>query len=162
MFRYLFLLLIVSIIFSCVSEDDAESQAEQNKEESNLEKEKEHNLEEILTRRWVYKEKTSEDGKEKFSYADSPSDVVLRLDENGYFMIYDSITDPKFVKKGVRRIEQRYSGQWELSKDDILIMRKILNDTIIVDSMLIREANHNELITSTMNRKSSITYFSID
>lgn len=122
---------------------------------------KEVTMEEALSKRWMYKERVSTDGTKKFTYGNESSDVVLRLDNNGYFIIYDSITDPNLIEKGVRKIEQRSSGQWELLSDDLLVLRKISNDTVIVDSLNIDSIEEGKLITKTIN-KNKITYFSID
>lgn len=121
----------------------------------------ESTMEEAVSKRWMYKERVSTDGEKKFSYGDESSDVILRLDNNGYFIIYDSITDPRLIEKGVRKIEQRSSGQWELLSDDLLVLRKITNDTVIVDSLRIDSVKDGKLVTTTIN-KNKITYFSID
>lgn len=131
------------------------------KDENEEQVTKEVTMEEALAKRWMYKERVSTDGEKKFLYGDESSDVILRLDGNGYFIIYDSITDPNLIEKGVRKIEQRSSGQWDLLADDLLVLRKITNDTVTVDSLHIDSIKDDKLITTTIN-KNKITYFSID
>lgn len=155
------ILMGLSLLFtSCEDKGHEETSPDENKntEEQSA---KELTMEEALSKRWMYKERTSTDGEKKFSYGDESSDVILRLDHNGYFMIYDSITDQRIIEKGVRRIEQRSSGQWELLSEDLLVLRKISNDTVVVDSLQIESIRNDKLVTSTIN-KNKITYFSIE
>lgn len=147
-------------LISCEETKNVDSESLVKKDADNKAT-KEVTMEEALSKRWMYKEHVSTDGTKKFTYGNESSDVVLRLDNNGYFIIYDSITDPNLIEKGVRKIEQRSSGQWELLSDDLLVLRKISNDTVIVDSLNIDSIEEGKLITTTIN-KNKITYFSID
>lgn len=147
------------LFFSCEDSEKTVSATIEDKVEDK--KDKELSIEEALSKRWMYKERISTDGEKKFKYGDESSDVILRLDNNGYFIIYDSITDPRLIEKGVRKIEQRSSGQWEMLSDDLLVLRKISNDTVIVDTLKIDSIKENKLVTTTIN-KNKITYFSID
>lgn len=147
-------------LISCEETNNVDSESLVKKDADNKAT-KEVTMEEALSKRWMYKERVSTDGTKKFTYGNESSDVVLRLDNNGYFIIYDSITDPNLIEKGVRKIEQRSSGQWELLSDDLLVLRKISNDTVIVDSLNIDSIEEGKLITKTIN-KNKITYFSID
>lgn len=147
-------------LISCEETKNVDSESLVKKDADNKAT-KEVTMEEALSKRWMYKERVSTDGTKKFTYGNESSDVVLRLDNNGYFIIYDSITDPNLIEKGVRKIEQRSSGQWELLSDDLLVLRKISNDTVIVDSLNIDSIEEGKLITKTIN-KNKITYFSID
>ena len=154
--KNLFYLISLLFITSC-GDGNEEITTDANEKEELVEKTKE----ELLMRRWMFKEITSSDGEKSFSYDGSSSDVVLRIDKNGYFIIYDSITDLTITDKGIKRIEQRSAGQWQLINGDLLLLKKIFNDTIITDSLIIKELNDTKLVTASDSKK-KITYFSID
>lgn len=50
-----------------------------------------------------------------------PTVVVMHLQQNGYFIIYDSFVDPNWQKKGLPKIEQRSKGQWMYKGDKLTL-----------------------------------------
>lgn len=167
--RLVALFFLVGIIgFSCENDEKAsgDSSSEGNTESSVEEKVKsksdiDEDIETLLVRRWKFNERTSASDEESMKFGDESSDVILRLEPNGFFMIYDSITNERIIEKGLKRIEQRSSGQWDLIDEEVLILRKITSDTIIIDSLRIEKLDKINLVTETKNNN-RITYFSID
>lgn len=156
------ILIGLSLLFvSCGENNNEEVEKKSAKNEVENQEPKESSIMSSLSKRWIHKKYISTDGKKEFSFGDGSSDVVLRLDNNGYFTIYDSITDTELIEKGVRKIEQRSSGQWELLSDDLFVLRNNSNDTISIDTLRIDSIKRDKLVTTTLN-KNRITYFSID
>lgn len=160
--------LVAFILFSCKndqkeSNDSTKSSSGEVSVEDKIKSNSDidEDIQSMLVRRWKFNERTSPDDKESMKFGDESSDVVLRLEPNGFFMIYDSITDERIIEKGLKRIEQRSSGQWDLIDEKVLILRKITSDTIIIDSLRIEKLDKLNLVTETKNNN-RITYFSID
>lgn len=159
-----FLLVFGLLLAACQAEADKdESQSGVNEVNTGVEdaSQLEKTREALLVRRWRFNERRSADGQSTVKYGDQSSDVVMRLERNGFYMVYDSITDQRIVDKGVRTLEQRHSGQWNLIDENMLVLQRIGSDTIIFDTLIIDLLDDNELITTTKNNN-KITYFSID
>ena len=152
---------VLVLLYSCSESESESTPVNQQEDVSQESVSKEVTKHDLIARRWRYNERTISESEEVMKFGDESSDVILRLEPNGFFMIYDSITNQDIIDKGIKRIEQRSSGQWDLIGDDVLILRKIESDTIIIDSLKIEKLDDNSLVTETKNRN-KITYFSID
>lgn len=162
--KFVYLVLFSLFFFGCQESEDVKGEevvvddnSETKSEDDNYEKTRES----LLVRRWKFNERKSQDGESSIKYGDQSSDVVMRLEANGFYMVYDSITDKRILDKGVRTLEQRHSGQWNLLDENTLVLQRIGSDTILYDTLNIDKLDDNELVTTTRN-KNKITYYSID
>lgn len=107
-----------------------------------------------VTGRWVLI-KSEDSGSRKTDHQHQPSDVVLNFKKNGFFIIYDTLVDPKWRKKGLPLIEKRTSGQWKL-EDSLLTMIHDDKDTSFSEEFKIIRCDGKELITERSNKKTTI------
>lgn len=97
----------------------------------------------------------TEDSHKKRTENQGLSLIVMSIQKNGYFIVYDTFIDPSWKKKGLPLIEERAAGQWNLEGDQLTLnynkeyegRKEILNITKLTD---------NELITKNQNAKSTI------
>ena len=85
-----------------------------------------------------------------------PTQVILSILDGGYFVLYDTFTDPRFNQKGFSRISEISKGQWEFLEDKKLILHHNGQDTVIVEELLVTVLNKNTLVTKGKNKKASI------
>lgn len=105
---------------------------------------------ESIAKRWTLSDKAGE--KEK------TMEIILSMKENGYFMIYDTIIDKKFIEAGINKIQPISKGQWKL-KEEKLILNHIQNDSSHVEEFSIKSMDANKLVLVGSNNKSH-TYLS--
>lgn len=104
--------------------------------------------------RWVLIK--SEDSEfRKTNHQNQPSDVVLNIQKNGFFIIYDTLVDPKWRKKGLPLIQERTSGQWKL-EDSLLTMIHRDKDTSFMEDFKIVRCDGVELVTQRSNKKKTV------
>lgn len=104
--------------------------------------------------RWVLIKSEDSDSR-KTDHQHQPSDVVLNFKKNGFFIIYDTLVDPKWRKKGLPLIEKRTSGQWKL-EDSLLTMIHDDKDTSFTEEFKIVRCDGKELITERSNKKTTV------
>lgn len=76
-----------------------------------------------ISGRWKLSSETQSPQKEAgIDLKKQPTVVVMHLQQNGYFIIYDSFVDPDWQQKGLPKIEQRSKGQWTFEKDQLTLM----------------------------------------
>jgi len=107
-----------------------------------------------ITGRWVLI-KSEDSGSRKANHQNQPSDVVLNIQKNGFFIIYDTFVDPKWRKKGLPLIQERTSGQWEL-EDSLLTMIHDDKDTSFSEKLKVVRCNGIELVTERSNKKTTV------
>lgn len=107
-----------------------------------------------ITGRWVLI-KSEDSGSRKKDHQNQPSDVILNIRKNGFFIVYDTFVDPKWRKKGLPLIQERTSGQWKL-EDSLLTMVHQDKDTSYSEGFKIVRCDGTELITERSNRKTTI------
>lgn len=107
-----------------------------------------------VTGRWVLIRSEDSDSR-KTDHQHQPSDVVLNFKKNGFFIIYDTLVDPKWRKKGLPLIEKRTSGQWKL-EDSLLTMIHDDKDTSFTEEFKIVRCDGKELITERSNKKTTV------
>jgi hypothetical protein len=151
----LFAYLIVGLLLfqSCASE-------ETTSENVQIENDNTPSIDDLLTNRWVYKERVNDEGTKRIEFGDESSQRIIRFEPNGHFMIYDSITNERIIEKGVPRIAKKSAGQWE-TRGMTLILSHIENDTIRIEELTIERLESGELVTATANR-GRVTYFALD
>jgi len=74
-----------------------------------------------LSKKWVL---ANESGKVDKG---SATHVVLSLEKTGYFLVYDTIIDSKFVTAGIRKIQPISKGQWRVDKNKIILNHLLPN-----------------------------------
>lgn len=92
---------------------------------------------------------------EKVEFTDQPSTIILHLQKNGYFIIYDSFTDPNWEKKELPLIQQRSKGQWKLNRNQ-LTLNHLREDTTYAEALEITHVSNTELITRGKNNRSNV------
>ncbi|MDF3026246.1 MAG: hypothetical protein K0S23_553 [Fluviicola sp.] len=107
-----------------------------------------------ITGRWILI-KSEDAGMRKTDHQNQPSDVVLNFKKNGFFIIYDTLVDPAWRKKGLPLIQRRTSGQWKL-KGNVLTMVHDEKDTSYSETFKIIRCNGKELVTERSNKKTMI------
>jgi hypothetical protein len=107
-----------------------------------------------ITGRWVLI-KSEDSGSRKTNHQNQPSDVVLNIQKNGFFMVYDTFVDPKWRKKGLPLIQERTSGQWKL-EDSLLTMIHQDKDTSFSEEFKILRCDGAELVTERSNKKTTV------
>ncbi|WP_294672163.1 hypothetical protein [uncultured Fluviicola sp.] len=104
--------------------------------------------------RWVLI-KSEDSGFRKTDHQNQPSDVVLNIQKNGFFIVYDTLVDPKWRKKGLPLIQERTSGQWKL-EDSLLTMIHDDKDTSFTEDFKIVRCDGDELVTERSNKKTTV------
>lgn len=104
--------------------------------------------------RWVLI-KSEDSGSRKTDHQNQPSDVILNIRKNGFFIVYDTLVDPKWRKKGLPLIQERTSGQWEL-RDSLLTMIHQDKDTSFTEDFKVIRCDGSELVTERSNRKTTV------
>ncbi len=107
-----------------------------------------------ITGRWVLIKSEDSDSR-KTNLQNQPSDVILNIRKNGFFIVYDTFVDPKWRKKGLPLIQERTSGQWEL-KDSLLTMIHDDKDTSFREKLKVVRCNGTELVTERSNKKTTV------
>ncbi len=107
-----------------------------------------------LSGRWVLI-KSEDSGSRKTNHQNQPSDVILNIRKNGYFIVYDTFVDPKWRKKGLPLIQERTSGQWKL-EDSLLTMIHQDKDTSYSEDFKIVRCDGAELVTERSNKKTTV------
>lgn len=137
-FLFIFILLLSA---SCSTDNQELGNTEEQKKLS-------------ITGRWVLIQ-SEETGSQKTNHQNQPSDVILNLQKNGFFIVYDTFVDPKWRKKGLPLIQERTSGQWKL-EDSTLIMTHQDQDTSYMEQFKIKACDGKELITERSNKKTTV------
>lgn len=86
-----------------------------------------------------------------------PTAVSLKFEKNGYYILFDKITDKKISDSGVDAIQERYKGQYEW-KDKNLELTHFMDDSVIVDVYLIQSLTETELVLENSSTK-TIQYY---
>ncbi|WP_430402100.1 hypothetical protein [Fluviicola sp.] len=105
--------------------------------------------------RWVLIKSEDSDSR-KTDHQHQPSDVVLNFKKNGFFIIYDTLVDPKWRKKGLPLIEKRTSGQWKLEDSLLTMIHDDDKDNSFSEEFKILRCDGKELITERSNKKTTV------
>lgn len=93
---------------------------------------------------------------DKINLSEQPTQVILSILDGGYFVLYDTFTDPRFNQKGFSRISEISKGQWEFIDNKKLVLHHNNEDTTLIEELEITLLNKNTLVTKGKNKKSSI------
>lgn len=109
-----------------------------------------------VTGKWkLTREESKTPESETVEFSGQPSAIILHLQKNGYFIIYDSFTAPEWKKKELPLIQQRSKGQWEL-KNNQLTLTHLTDDTSFTEELEITSVSDAELITRGKNNRSNV------
>ena len=97
----------------------------------------------ILTKKWVLTDGISED---------TPTMIIMSLEKNGYFIIYDTIIDPKFAEAGITKIQPISKGQWRYENNELRLMH-LLPESNNPEVFKVKELSSTKLITEGLNSK---------
>tara|TARA_B100000508_G_scaffold91658_2_gene71470 strand:- start:36976 stop:37458 length:483 start_codon:yes stop_codon:yes gene_type:complete len=149
--KIIYTLLLSSVILvSCDNTDKKdETTTPEDKEVQQIETELTDS--EKLSTRWVLVNRRNESGDKSKDFEKEPTSIVTYFEDNGYFRVYDSITEAR-NEDGVQKIEQRNSGQWEINEDGILVLRFTKPDTVIVEEFEIQELDKDKLIIKSLKK----------
>lgn len=78
-------------------------------------------------------------------YSGVPSATKIEFKENGYFLLFDKITDEKMSNSGVGTIQDNLKGQYELSEKTIK-MNHYVGDSLITKEWSIQSIDGTTLI----------------
>lgn len=143
------------LLFSCTSNQELEENGVNSSEENEqvetptTQTSKTFSAsEDLLVRHWIFKDRVSADGKKSIKYGDESSQRLIHFEVDGFFKIYDSITDQRILDKGVSRIEQLSSGNWELKNEGkTLRLNYRKNEKIESEEYEVKTLSSTELIT---------------
>ena len=79
------------------------------------------------------------------NYKGKPTALKLTLKDNGYFILFDKITDEKIKNSGIGSIQEYYKGQFE-KKNLTLVMNRFEGDSLISTKYQIKELSSDELV----------------
>jgi hypothetical protein len=107
--KYIFcyLLLLLSIVSSCDFDKKNQNTISITKK--------------LLSKKWVL---ANERGKLEKGLA---THVILSLEKTGYFLVYDTIIDKRFVSAGISKIQPISKGQWKLVENKLILTHLLPN-----------------------------------
>lgn len=109
-----------------------------------------------LMGRWkLTKEERMKSPEAGVQYSNQPTNIVLHLQKNGYFIIYDTFIDPTWKDKGLPLILQRSKGQWELNGKQ-LSLTHLSDDSSYSEVLEVTSISDHQLITRGKDKKSNI------
>jgi hypothetical protein len=145
--KYLILLTLTAVmLFSCTEQSEPKGSYESEETDENP----------IIGRWKLQSHKKKETVDSEIDLKGQPTEVILSIMEGGYFVIYDTFTDPRFNQKGFNRISERSKGQWEFIDNKRLILHHNYDDSTRTEEMNVTMLNKNTLVTKGENRKSNI------
>jgi hypothetical protein len=144
------LLFSVIVLASCSSSDEnSEPTVKEDKKDEQPKTELSNS--EKLSTRWILVNRRTENGDKSKDYEKSPTSIVTYFEDNGYFRIYDSITEAR-NEDGVQKIELRNSGQWEIDQEGSLVLRYTKPDTVVLERFAIQQLDKNTLIIKSLKK----------
>jgi Lipocalin-like domain len=143
--NYTPILFVLLLATSCTSESTEKTAEEQVTSEKTG----------ILGRWKLTKEEQKTTREKGVQYADQPTNVVLHIQKNGYFTIYDTFIDPKWKEKGLPLIQRRSKGQWTLEGKQ-LSLTHLMDDSSYTEELEITSITSSELITKGKDKKANI------
>ena len=84
--------------------------------------------------------------------ADSPTMVIMSFEKSGYFIIYDTIIDPKFAEAGINKIQPISKGQWKYENNQISLMH-LLPESYNPEIFKVKNLSSKKLIIIGSNNK---------
>ncbi len=113
------------------------------------------NANQIMGRWKLTKEERMKSPEAGVQYSNQPTNIVLHLQKNGYFIIYDTFIDPTWKEKGLPLILQRSKGQWELNGKQ-LSLTHLSDDSSYSEVLEVTSIDDHQLVTRGKDKKSNI------
>lgn len=113
------------------------------------------NANQIMGRWKLTKEERMKSPEAGVQYSNQPTNIVLHLQKNGYFIIYDTFIDPSWKEKGLPLILQRSKGQWELNGKQ-LSLTHLSDDSTYSEVLEVTSIDDHQLVTRGKDKKSNI------
>lgn len=148
--QYIFIFALL-LTASCDNTEKEQVDPDKKTSEKVISNDEEQTPAEKLSKRWVLVKRTSIDGEKVIEFDENNSSIITFFEDNGYFRVYDSLTDHD-KSHGVKKIEQRQSGQWEITNDK-LILRYTLPDTVIIEEHIVEKLEDSELILKSTDKE---------
>ena len=92
---------------------------------------------------------------ENQSEAKQPTQVVMDLQKNGFFIVYDTFLDPEWKKKGLPLIQEITKGQWTFEKSTLTLNHQT-PDTTYTETFNVSSVSNETLITKGSNKQTTI------
>jgi hypothetical protein len=147
---YYTFILVLFLTTSCNNTESGEVDSEKKASEKTSRSDKDVTPSEMLSKRWVLVKRTTINEDKVIEFNETNSSVITFFEGNGYFRVYDSLTDHDKTQ-GVKKIEQRQSGQWEIL-DNKLILRYTHPDTVIIEEHEIEKLEKSELVLKSVDK----------
>lgn len=148
--KFLYIFLFSALVLGSCNTGEEEKTADP-KDKEVAQQNEELTESEKLSTRWVLVNRKNSAGDKSKDFEKEPTSIVTYFEDNGYFRVYDSITQAR-NEDGVQKIEQRNSGQWEFEEDGKLVLRYTKPDTVIVERFEVQELNKNTLVIKSLKR----------
>jgi hypothetical protein len=113
------------------------------------------NANEIMGRWKLTKQEQMKSPEAGVQYSNQPTNIILHLQKNGYFIIYDTFIDPSWKEKGLPLILQRSKGQWELNGKQ-LSLTHLSDDSTYSEVLEVTSIDDHQLVTRGKDKKSNI------
>lgn len=91
-----------------------------------------------------------------FNYDGVPTATKIEFKENGYFILFDEITDEKIKNENIGSIQEDYKGQFELTGSQ-LKMNRFDGDSSSTEIFSVNKLSSDELILKGDNGR--VRYF---
>lgn len=147
--QYIFIFTLF-LTMSCDNTETEKVDSEKNSSETIASNDEDLTPSEKLSKRWVLVKRTTINEDKVIEFDENNSSVITFFEDNGYFRVYDSLTDLD-KSHGVKKIEQRQSGQWEVLNNK-LILRYTQPDTVIVEEHEVQKLDNSELVLKSVEK----------
>lgn len=97
----------------------------------------------------------TEDASNKSKEQKGLSVIVMDIQKNGYFIVYDTFIDPNWKNKGLPLIEERASGQWNLDGENLTLTYSE-DQNGKVEELEVTKLTSTELVTKNEKAKSTV------
>ncbi|MDH4474238.1 MAG: lipocalin family protein [Fluviicola sp.] len=145
------LIYITSILFALLLVASCSGESADKSAEEQVTSEKDG----ILGRWKLTKEEQKTTREKGVEYSNQPTNIVLHIQKNGYFIIYDTFIDPTWKEKGLPLIQRRSKGQWSLNGKQ-LSLTHLMDDSSYTEELEITSITSTELITKGKDKKANI------
>ena len=127
---------LIAFAFSSCNSDSASQQGIESNAEYDIAINK-------LAKKWVLADDIA---------SDSPTMVIMSFEKSGYFIIYDTIIDPKFAEAGINKIQPISKGQWEYENNQISLIH-LLPESRNPEIFTVKNLSSTNLIMTGSNNK---------